>query len=99
FIGKYFGEYTLHELFLSCFGISVIAYSSPLSRINLIASICWIPDFQHIYLTEFFSKDQIDKRNKLFRKYIINSTITLVSSNSSKNDLKKFSPDNFDKTR
>ena len=99
FIGKYFGNYTFHELFLKSFGISVLAYSTPLSRMNLVATICWIPDFQHIYLDGFFSKDEISKRNKIFRKYISNSTITLVSSNSAKNDLKKFSPNNFEKTR
>ena len=99
FIGKYFGNYTFHELFLKFFEISVLASSSPLSRMNLVASICWIPDFQHIYLNEFFSKNQIHKRNKLFRKYINNSTITILSSNSARNDLKKFSPDNFEKTR
>ena len=55
FIGKYFGVYTFHELFLKFYGISVLAYSSPLSRMNLVATICWIPDFQHIYLDDFFS--------------------------------------------
>ncbi len=99
FVGKYFRNYTFHELFLRSFGISVLAYSTPLRRQSLIATICWIPDFQHIYLNQFFSKDEIYKRNKLFRKYIINSTITLVSSNSAKNDLKKFSPDNFENAR
>ena len=99
FIGKYLGNYTFHELFLKFFGISVLAYSSPLSRMNLVASICWIPDFQHIYLSEFFSRDEIYKRDKLFRNYISNATITIVSSNSARNDLKKFSPDNFEKIR
>ena len=99
FIGKYFGSYIFHELFLRFFGISVLAYSSPLSRMNLVATICWIPDFQHIYLEEFFSKGEICKRNKFFKKYIYNSTVTLVSSNSAKNDLKKFSPRNIGNAR
>ena len=99
FIGKYFGNYIFHEIYLKCFGISVLAYSCPLSNIKLVSSICWIPDFQHIYFDEFFSKDQIYKRNRLFREYIINSTITLISSNSAKNDLKKFFPHNFEKAR
>ena len=99
FIGKYFGSYIFHELFLRFFGISVLAYSSPLSRMNLVATICWIPDFQHIYLEEFFSKNEICKRNKLFKKYIYNATVTLVSSNSAKNDLKKFSPLNIGNAR
>ena len=97
-IGKYFGNYSFHEVLLKFLGISVLAYSSPLSKMNLVATICWIPDLQHIYLEEFFSKDEIYKRNKLFRNYISNSTITLVSSNSAKKDLSKFT-ENFENIR
>ena len=90
FIGKYLGKYKLHEFLLNFLGISVLAYSSPLGKSNLVASICWIPDFQHIYLTDFFSRSEVLKRNKIFRAYIEKSTIVLLSSNSSKKDLEKF---------
>ena len=92
FIAKYIGNNNLHELLLSYLGISVLAYSSPVGKLQRVASICWIPDFQHIYLPNLFPKKEVLKRNKLFKSYIKNSTIILLSSNSARNDLKKFSP-------
>ena len=80
FIGKYIGNYNLHELLLSALGISVLAYSSPLGKLKKVATICWIPDFQHISLPTFFPKKEILKRNTLFKSYIKNSTIMNVFS-------------------
>ena len=92
FIGKYIGNNNLHELLLSYLGISVLAYSSPIGKLERVASICWIPDFQHIYLPNLFPKKEVLKRNKLFKSYINDSTIILLSSNSARKDLEKFSP-------
>jgi len=92
FIGKYIGNNNLHELLLSYLGISVLAYSSPIGKLERVASICWIPDFQHIYLPNLFPKKEVFQRNKLFKSYINDSTIILLSSNSARKDLEKFSP-------
>tara|TARA_B100000212_G_scaffold285284_1_gene225748 strand:- start:824 stop:1990 length:1167 start_codon:yes stop_codon:yes gene_type:complete len=53
-------------------------------------SALWIPDFQHHYLRDFFSKDDIKKRNKKFRKIIDSTSKIVLSSEDSKRDLIKF---------
>ena len=56
---------------------------------NRISSICWIPDFQHLYLKKFFSKTEIKRRDKLFLDYIKRASSIIVSSNDAYSHLKK----------
>ncbi len=59
-------------------------------RLFKIKLINWIPDFQHKYFPEFFLNGEICSRDKQYEK-IVNSKAPLVlSSYSSKADLKKF---------
>ena len=50
----------------------------------------WIPDFQHHYLSKFFSKKEIFHRNRKFRKIFNNSSVLVLSSEDCRKDLKKF---------
>lgn len=50
----------------------------------------WIPDFQHKYLTNFFSEKDIINRNKLFKKLCDRCQGILVSSYDAKKDLEEF---------
>ncbi len=61
-------------------------------------SISWIPDFQHYYLPEMFSKRNLNTRNNKYQKLIKKSDVVICSSNSALNDLKHFSPDHLCKT-
>ncbi len=55
-------------------------------------SIYWIPDFQHVHLPKFFSRDQIEYRDKTYRYIAKNHKILMLSSQDAKNDFKNLFP-------
>ena len=97
--GKFFNNYFLYELNLKFAGLNLIAYGPPLLESNNICSISWVPDFQHLYYPDFFSKKEIALRNNLFTNYIENSTLIIVSSVTAKKDIGKFKFSALRKTR
>ena len=97
--GKFFNNYFLYELNLKFAGLNFIAYGPSLFKSNNICSISWIPDFQHLYYPDFFSKKEIAHRNYVFTNYIKNSTLIIVSSKTAKNDIGKFNFSALRKTR
>lgn len=56
-------------------------------------SAAWIFDFQHKYLPELFSKEEIDKREKFITYLAVNSEKVVVSSNIALNDYCRAFPD------
>ena len=50
----------------------------------------WIPDLQHHYLDNLFSKEELQFRDKKFRKILNNSSTLVLSSNDCKKDINKF---------
>ena len=48
--------------------------------------ICWIPDFQHLYLPEFFSKEEIEKRDEAYRTVAQNCKMVVLSSVNAQED-------------
>jgi glycosyltransferase involved in cell wall biosynthesis len=55
-------------------------------------SIAWIPDFQHIRLSEYFSSDEIEERDRHFELQAVLSDAVILSSNDSKADFKNLFP-------
>jgi glycosyltransferase involved in cell wall biosynthesis len=55
----------------------------------------WIPDFQHKYLPEFFSKTEISRRDALFSRMANQSTHIVFSSQTSLNDFRNFYPNAY----
>lgn len=47
-------------------------------------TIFWIPDFQHVYLPDYFSDDEIDQRDRGFRFVAKHADVILVSSYDAK---------------
>lgn len=82
-----FNQDLILKYFIKKYKINVISHSEPQKKIR---SICWIPDFQHVYLSSFFSKSEIKRRNILFNEYLNKSDHLIVSSLNSFNHLKKF---------
>jgi len=82
----------LLEKLLNKHDIKVLSHSIPLGLKSSIFSISWIPDFQHFRLPHLFSKKLIQKRNKIFRKIINDSSLILLSSSSAQNDLSEYEP-------
>ncbi len=54
--------------------------------------IGYIYDFQHKYYPEFFTKEEIERRNKYFSKMVESASKIIVNSKDTKRDINKFIP-------
>ena len=90
FLAKYFDFYYPLDKVLNYLGISVLAYGPPLGHKSKVTSVCWIPDFQHQHIPNFFSRSEFKKRNKYNKKIVKDSTLILLSSYSAQSDLFQF---------
>lgn len=59
----------------------------------------WIPDFQHKYLTEYFTKQEIKDRDGDFSQRVQHTSFVVLSSKSAEADFKKFYPEAVFKTK
>lgn len=62
-------------------------------------TIGWIPDFQHVYLPEFFSAEDLERRNTTYRRLAQRATIVMLSSEAARNDFAAFVPEHANKGR
>ncbi len=56
----------------------------------------WIPDFQEKYLTELFSGEEMENRNKAQKSFIDYNVPVVFSSNDARKDFFKFHPESKD---
>jgi glycosyltransferase involved in cell wall biosynthesis len=82
----------LFERLLHRHGVSALSHSGYLGTGSPIASIGWIPDFQHLHLPEFFSKEEQLQRNRIFMELCKKCDRVIVSSECAKADLRSFAP-------
>jgi glycosyltransferase involved in cell wall biosynthesis len=80
----------LHRL-LNKYDIKVLSHAS-VTNLRNIKTINWIPDFQHIHLSQMFSEEEIKSRNKSFMYTIKKSDTVILSSFDALKDLKNFAP-------
>jgi glycosyltransferase involved in cell wall biosynthesis len=59
----------------------------------------WIPDFQHHYLPDLFSQQEIDKRNHLFQKLADFAPIIILSSQMAQADFCRLYPHACDRSK
>lgn len=75
----------------------------PVLQIDLpkapIPTIGWIPDFQHRLWPEFYSKASLASRDRAYRELAERSHLLLLSSESARNDLAAFLPEQLPKAR
>src|SRR5262249_37814143 len=64
-----------------------------------IRTIGWIPDFQHVYLPEFFSEEERRVRDTNFRQLARRATRILLSSRNALDHFAAFLPDHAHKAR
>lgn len=76
---------------LKKYDIDVLSHFGPLPRAIDIKTIAWIPDFQHVYLPQFFSRGEVANRDRAFKSFINDCHHVIVSSESALIDLEKFS--------
>ncbi len=78
---------------LSKYNISILSHSSPLVREIPHPKIGWIPDFQHKYLPDLFSPEDLEFRNNSFEGICRECTTVIFSSDVAKSDAEKFYPE------
>lgn len=55
--------------------------------------VSYLPDFQHKYLPDFFSKEEIEHRDATFKKRINDGNALIVTSETAKEDIHKYFPE------
>jgi len=62
-------------------------------------SAAWIPDFQHKYLTDFFSQEEIEQRDRSISLIASQASTIVLSSVAAELDFHKFFPDGKNKSK
>ena len=86
------------DRFLKKNKIDVLSHAALMYSYTSIPKICWIPDFQHRRLKDFFTQSQLSERDKKYRKLCEKSTGIILSSKDAQNDLKAFYPEAVNKS-
>lgn len=76
----------------------VFPYFSFEDRPLLVKYASWLPDFQHKYLKEFFSQEEIVDRDDYFLKTAARAPLVVLSSRMAEADFRKFFPQYAHKT-
>ncbi|MCG9891874.1 MAG: glycosyltransferase family 4 protein [Thermosynechococcaceae cyanobacterium MS004] len=71
----------------------IFPYWSKTSRGSNFAAAAWIYDFQHKYLPEFFSSDEIQARDAEFKNIAKSASTIVLSSQNAQDDFKKYFPE------
>lgn len=74
--------------------INLLSHSGALWKGCAIPSIGWIPDFQHVHLPRFFSKEECIARDSQFMNVMNRSSAVILSSEDALKDLIKFNQNN-----
>lgn len=82
---KIFNSDFLVQIYLYKYKIKIFSHSNLCKLINA-KSINWIPDLQHLFLTNFFSQNEINSRDRNIKNLLKNSNIVLFSSYCALND-------------
>ena len=64
-----------------------------------VGQVGWIFDFQHVYLPEYFSKEELDARIRRLKDMATHSDLILLSSQDAARDFAAFSPEHASKAR
>jgi len=72
--------------------VEVLSHSTSLGGQSKVATIAWIPDFQHVHLPELFSKKEHRNRTQSMLFRCSECTKLVLSSNCALADLENFSP-------
>lgn len=89
----------LFDRLLKKYNISLLSHYGSLVNIAMVPTIGWMPDFQHKYLPDFFSKEDLLARDLGFEKICTGCTSLIFSSYCAKNDAVTFYPEYSEKFR
>lgn len=68
-------------------------------KVKNFRSAAWIFDFQHKYLTQFFTEEEIQQRNETFASIATYASTVVLSSKAAESDFHKFFPQVAHKTQ
>lgn len=68
-------------------------------RPSRVGVCCWIPDFQHLYLPQYFSREDVQARNEDYARIAELADLVILSSQTAKADFEKFLPARAGKAR
>lgn len=89
----------LLESFLKRHKIDVLSHSDHLGLFSKVPTICWIPDFQHRRLPDFFSAKELAGRDRGYREIAKYCSTLVLSSCDAQTDLNNFIPEAFSKSK
>ena len=95
---KYLSKDFFLERLLLSYDISILSHSYQIGM-NSIPVCGWIPDFQHIHYPEYFTKKEINDRDREFAIICETSTKIILSSFAAQKDLASFAPEYVNKSR
>lgn len=89
---KFFHEDRFLARHLRRHGIDVLSHVLSSIRCSGIKNIAWIPDFQHKYLPELFSKKELSIRDAEYERMAVSMDKVILSSETAKADFIKYYP-------
>jgi glycosyltransferase involved in cell wall biosynthesis len=98
-VRKIAGHDILLERLLKKHGVSVLSHSGSLGMNSPIPTIGWIADFQHKYYPDFFSRDELEERDRSFRLLCRECSCIILSSQAARSDAERFFPEYAGKYR
>ncbi len=89
-----------YDVVLKKFGLNfVFPVTTWDCRFSLGKVAAWIPDFQHRYMPQYFSAQELEAREKAYSVMTRFSPLIVLSSKSAAADFARFYPDSVTKTR
>ncbi|MGE0351086.1 glycosyltransferase family 4 protein [Hydrogenophaga sp.] len=87
------------ELLLRKHRIDALSHAPAIGTRSTVPSIGWIPDFQHIRMSEYFTQRERDERDRQYLRLTNGSHRLILSSNDARQDFTSFAPHAIDKAR
>jgi glycosyltransferase involved in cell wall biosynthesis len=91
-LARALGADVLFERELRARGVQLLSHSGPLGRRARMPALAWLQDFQHRYLPEFFTAQEVAARDARFEATCRLSTLVFVSSEAALRDVEKYYP-------
>ena len=89
---KFFHEDRFLARHLLHHGVDVLSHAPNSVRCPGLKNIAWIPDFQHKYLPEFFSNEELSSRDAEFERMAECMDKVILSSETAKDDFIRYYP-------
>lgn len=73
--------------------IKLLSHGQVLGRNSPVPALCWIPDFQHVHLPEFFTPEECRHRDTNYRKIATRAQAIVLSSEAVREDFARLFPE------